>query len=132
MHNILSENIFRIHKFNLYLRVNSFLFLRDTTVFRLEYPSNRTIDLKLTSGRSIYPCREKHRGKRLVFIGSKSRQLHIATRISRALRAQLVDHEVRFIAALLSLLYASNKNNITRLFKKRIVRSIKQFLSFFF
>lgn len=30
----------------------------------------------------------------------ESRQLHIATRISRALRAQLVDHEVRFIATL--------------------------------
>jgi len=39
--------------------------------FRLAYPSNRTIELKLTSGRSIYPCEGKRGGKKLAFIDSR-------------------------------------------------------------
>lgn len=46
--------------------------------------------------------RQKIKRKKARIYWLASRQLHIATRISRALRAQLVDHEVRFIAAFLA------------------------------
>lgn len=46
--------------------------------------------------------REKIKKKKARIYWLTLRQLHIATRINRALRVQLMDHEVRFIAAFLA------------------------------
>jgi hypothetical protein len=63
--------------------------------FRLAYPSNRTIELKLTSGRSIYPCEGKRGGKKLAFIDSH-RDSYILQRAYKPRVLQPVDHRSAF------------------------------------
>lgn len=94
--------VFLEHKFNLYLRVNSFLFRRDTKTVSIGI-SVEPHDRPKAHVRPIHlSLQGKTKRKKARIYWLESRQLHIATRISRALRAQLVDHEVRFIAALSS------------------------------